>query len=54
VYLNGVAVLPVEWWDPKWITDNIEPKLAGMTGDAIAESQQVKVKRKPVAGKRRR
>ena len=29
VYLHGVAVLPVEWWDPKWIRDNIEPKLAG-------------------------
>ncbi|MBE0622619.1 MAG: M23 family metallopeptidase [Burkholderiales bacterium] len=29
VYLDGVAVLPVEWWDPKWIRDNIEPKLKG-------------------------
>lgn len=27
VYLNGVAVLPVEWWDAKWIRDNVEPKL---------------------------
>jgi len=40
VYLNGVAVLPVEWWDQKWITDNIEPKLEGKTGQVIAESQQ--------------
>jgi murein DD-endopeptidase MepM/ murein hydrolase activator NlpD len=40
VYLNGVAILPVEWWDPKWITDNITPKLEGKTGDAIAEAQQ--------------
>lgn len=29
VYLDGVAVLPVEWWDPKWIDDNVAPKLDG-------------------------
>lgn len=23
MYLHGVAVLPVEWWDQKWIEDNI-------------------------------
>ena len=57
VYLNGVAVLPVEWWDAKWIADNIQPKLEGKTGQAIAESQQSKAPRKvvgKVAGKRRR
>ena len=27
VYLHGVAVLPLEWWDAKWINDNIQPKL---------------------------
>ena len=57
VYLNGVAVLPVEWWDQKWITDNIQPKLEGKTGEAIAESQQSRAPRKvagKVAGKRRR
>jgi murein DD-endopeptidase MepM/ murein hydrolase activator NlpD len=32
VYLHGVAVLPVEWWDPKWIRDNIQPKLDGLSG----------------------
>lgn len=48
VYLNGVAVLPVEWWDAKWIADNIEPKLEGKTGEAIAEAQQVKGTRKVV------
>ena len=53
VYLHGVAVLPVEWWDPKWITDNIEPKLEGRSGVAIAESQQSKAPRK-TASKRRR
>ena len=40
VYLDGVAVLPVEWWDSKWINDNIEPKLEGKTGEAIAQAQQ--------------
>jgi len=39
VYLHGVAVLPVEWWDPKWIEDNIRPKLEGMSGEAIHEAQ---------------
>jgi len=40
VYLDGVAILPVEWWDPKWITDNVEPKLAGQSGQETAEAQQ--------------
>ena len=53
VYLNGVAILPVEWWDAKWINDNIQPKLEGRTGEEIAESQQPKVTRK-AAPKRRR
>ena len=53
VYLNGVAVLPVEWWDQKWITDNIEPKLEGKTGQAIAESQQSKAPRKGTQKRRR-
>ena len=42
VYLNGVAVLPVEWWDARWIRDNIEPKLEGKGGQEIAEAQQAK------------
>ncbi|MFM9970074.1 MAG: M23 family metallopeptidase [Burkholderiales bacterium] len=53
VYLNGVAILPVEWWDQKWITDNIEPKLEGKTGDSIARAQQVTAPRKAPAKKRR-
>ncbi|MGZ5033559.1 MAG: M23 family metallopeptidase [Usitatibacter sp.] len=40
VYLDGVAILPVEWWDQKWIDDNIQPKLEGHSGQEIAESQQ--------------
>jgi len=58
VYLGGVAVLPVEWWDPKWIRDNIEPKLEGQSGVAIAESQQPKARQqkapRKAAPKRRR
>jgi murein DD-endopeptidase MepM/ murein hydrolase activator NlpD len=42
VYLHGVAVLPVEWWDGKWINDNIAPKLEGQSGDEIAASQAPK------------
>lgn len=52
VYLNGVAVLPVEWWDAKWIADNIEPKLAGRSGDEIAQAQQAA--RRAAAPTRRR
>ena len=56
VYLDGVAVLPVEWWDPKWIRDNIEPKLEGQSGAAIAESQQPKARHNaaPKAVRKRR
>jgi hypothetical protein len=47
-------VLPVEWWDQKWIDDNIKPKLEGRSGQEIAEAQQpVKGTRKG-GGKRRR
>jgi len=54
IYLAGVAVLPVEWWDPKWINDNITPKLEGRSGQEIAEAQQpVKAKRKGSTKKRR-
>lgn len=27
VYIHGVAVLPLEWWDAKWIRDNVAGKL---------------------------
>jgi murein DD-endopeptidase MepM/ murein hydrolase activator NlpD len=54
VYLNGVAVLPVEWWDGKWINDNIAPKLEGMSGEEIAVSQQPKKGSRGGTKKRRR
>ena len=53
VYLHGVAVLPVEWWDQKWINDNIQPKLEGRSGKAIAEAQESRARRKAARGKRR-
>jgi murein DD-endopeptidase MepM/ murein hydrolase activator NlpD len=40
VYLDGVAVLPVEWWDQKWIDDNVTPKLEGRGSEEIAEAQR--------------
>ena len=46
VYLDGVAILPVEWWDAKWIEDNITPKLEGRSGQEIAQAQQGKGPRK--------
>ena len=54
VYLDGVAVLPVEWWDQKWIDDNITPKLQGRSGQEIAEAQQPVKKARKGGGKRRR
>jgi murein DD-endopeptidase MepM/ murein hydrolase activator NlpD len=54
VYLDGVAVLPVEWWDAKWIDDNITPKLEGRSGAEIAEAQapaRKKAPNKPAAKK---
>lgn len=54
VYLDGLAVLPVEWWDQKWIDDNVTPKLQGRSGQEIAEAQQGgKAVRRSVGKKRR-
>src|SRR4029078_9100028 len=54
IYLDGVAVLPVEWWDPKWIDENIAPKLEGRRGQEIAEAQHPMKGTRKSAGKRRR
>ena len=53
VYLHGIAVLPVEWWDQKWINDNINPKLEGRSGAEIAEAQQSQAPRKTPRKRRR-
>ena len=54
IYLDGVAVLPVEWWDQKWIDENIAPKLEGRSGQEIAETQQQAKAARKGGGKRRR
>jgi len=54
VYLAGVAVLPVEWWDQKWIDDNITPKLEGRSGQEIARAQQPAKAARKGGGKRHR
>jgi murein DD-endopeptidase MepM/ murein hydrolase activator NlpD len=54
IYLDGVAVLPVEWWDQKWIDDNFKLKLEGRTGQEIAEAQQSAKGTRKGGGKRRR
>lgn len=41
VYLAGVSVLPVEWWDQKWIDDNVAPKLEGRGGTELADAKPV-------------
>jgi murein DD-endopeptidase MepM/ murein hydrolase activator NlpD len=30
VLIHGVPVLPLEWWDPKWIKDNVQSKLVDL------------------------
>ena len=54
VYLDGVAVLPVEWWDAKWINDNITPKLEGHSGAEIAKAQAPRKSARGGARKKRR
>lgn len=39
VYLQGVPVLPIEWWDEKWIRDNIVPKLDPAAAAAAEQSK---------------
>jgi murein DD-endopeptidase MepM/ murein hydrolase activator NlpD len=50
VYLHGVPVLPLEWWDPKWIRDNIQAKL-----EPPSENEpEVRTVSKPVAKRSKR
>lgn len=45
--LNGVTVLPLEWWDRKWIQDNVLSKLDSSTTESTKESKPaVKLSRK--------
>ncbi len=53
VYLNGVAVLPKEWWDEKWLRDNVYQKLQSSEAVAGAEPEdEAKAPRKRVARRR--
>ena len=54
IYLDGRPVLPVEWWDQKWIDDNITPKLEGGAGMEIAEAQKPDKATRKAGGKRKR
>lgn len=33
IYINGVAVRPIEWWDKKWIDDNVAAKINQASGE---------------------
>lgn len=39
VYLDGVAVVPKEWWDEKWLRDHIYQKLQSSEAAAGAEAE---------------
>jgi murein DD-endopeptidase MepM/ murein hydrolase activator NlpD len=53
VYLHGLAILPVEWWDEKWIRDNVEPKLAGKSSESVQEEKSARSSRKVVRKRKR-
>jgi murein DD-endopeptidase MepM/ murein hydrolase activator NlpD len=53
VYLHGVPILPVEWWDQKWIRDNVEPKLQGRSSEAAQEAANTKPVRRAARSRRR-
>ncbi len=40
VYVNGIAVRPIEWWDDKWIKDNILLKIDEAKGEFGAKGTQ--------------
>src|SRR5919198_1364778 len=49
--LQGVPVLPKEWWDPKWINDNLTPKL---DASATETAEEAKPARTAKANRKRR
>jgi murein DD-endopeptidase MepM/ murein hydrolase activator NlpD len=53
VYLHGVPVLPLEWWDQKWIDDNIQSKLDAKFSESAEESKDSKPARKSVRKRKR-
>ncbi|MEX0801817.1 MAG: M23 family metallopeptidase [Candidatus Binatia bacterium] len=54
VYLHGISVLPLEWWDEKWLRDNIYPKLESSEIDSTIEAKpQTKANSKKTSRRRR-
>ncbi|HMF51481.1 MAG TPA: M23 family metallopeptidase, partial [Candidatus Saccharimonadales bacterium] len=53
VYLHGVPILPVEWWDEKWIRDNVQPKIEGHSSETADEVKDSKSVRKAVRKRKR-
>jgi murein DD-endopeptidase MepM/ murein hydrolase activator NlpD len=53
IYLHGVPILPVEWWDEKWIRDNVQPKIEGRSSEAADEGKAPKSVRKAVRKQKR-
>jgi len=54
VYLDGVAILPVEWWDGKWIADNITPKIEGRGAETAVAARTTPARATAHRGKRHR
>ena len=54
VYLSGVAVLPVEWWDAQWLEDNLAPKLEGRAGEEVGAAPAKSKSQRKAGGKKRR
>lgn len=53
VYLQGVPVLPLEWWDEKWLGDNVYPKLGSSGTEPLVEAQADSPRTRKVAHRRR-
>ncbi len=39
IYINGVAVRPIEWWDEKWIKDNVVNKINEANGEFDSQKE---------------
>jgi len=40
LYINGVAVRPIEWWDSKWIKDNVLGKINQAKGEFNSQNTE--------------
>jgi murein DD-endopeptidase MepM/ murein hydrolase activator NlpD len=39
IYINGIAVRPIEWWDKKWIKDNVISKINEADGEFKSQNE---------------